>query len=334
MDPYGWYKSAVLTLRLGHSPMKQISEETNAGKLRQHVPIFVGSTFDDLKDYRHAVRDALSQLETIVRGMEYFGSKPGSPIEECLAAVRTCKVYIGIFGMRYGSIPEDYDKSMTHLEYDEAQRSSLPSLIYIMDEETQPILPKYVETGPGADALRSLKEFLRKRHVVSTFTSPEDLARRVLHDIPEVLRGIGTKVEGQLPDSTSTNSADLLRRFKLLPKLFRGRDVTIEFKMDEFRSLEADQCEALRLESGATIKDHTTLADGSWLYVYASGEIAEQVLDIPIGSHVRAIGTTVYGTTQEVEWGEGGSMLKTQEHSGVSVRRIIAVTPSENPGTD
>jgi hypothetical protein len=37
------------------------------------------------------------------------------------------------------------------LEYDEAQRANLPSLVYIIDEENQPLLPKYVETGPGAE---------------------------------------------------------------------------------------------------------------------------------------------------------------------------------------
>lgn len=118
------------------------------GQQKQYVPIFVGSTFEDLKDYRRAVRDALSQLETIVRGMEYFGSKPGSPIEECLNAVRSCKVYIGIFGMRYGSVPDGYDRSMTHLEYEEAQRQSLPSLVYLIDDQNQPVLPRFVETGP------------------------------------------------------------------------------------------------------------------------------------------------------------------------------------------
>ncbi len=112
-----------------------------------YVPVFVGSTFIDLKPYRSATEAALVQLETIVRGMEYFGSKPGTPVEECLRVVRSCKIYIGIFGMRYGSIPKGFDKSMTHLEYDEAQTAKLPSLIYIIDEENQPIIPKHIEFG-------------------------------------------------------------------------------------------------------------------------------------------------------------------------------------------
>jgi len=53
------------------------------GDIKQYIPIFVGSTFIDMKQYRRAVKDTLIQLEIIVKGMEYFGSKPGSPLEEC-----------------------------------------------------------------------------------------------------------------------------------------------------------------------------------------------------------------------------------------------------------
>src|SRR5271154_6790537 len=95
-------------------------------------PVFVGSTFLDLKLYREAVRQALHRLEAAVRGMEYFGSLPHTPKEECLRVVRSCRVYIGIFAMRYGSVDIASGKSLTHLEYEEAQRIHLPSLIYLI----------------------------------------------------------------------------------------------------------------------------------------------------------------------------------------------------------
>lgn len=165
---------------------------------RQHVPIFVGSTFMDLKSYREAVSTALHRLEAVVRGMEYFGSKPGSPVDECLAVVRSCNVYIGIFGMRYGSVPNGYDRSMTHLEYDEAQKHRLPSLIYMIDEQRQPILPIHVETGDGATKLRVLKDQLRQSHLVSFFTTEENLAGRLFADLPPVLAKTGTRLEGPI----------------------------------------------------------------------------------------------------------------------------------------
>ena len=40
---------------------------------RPNVPVFVSSTFTDMQAYRRKIRDALAQLETVVRGMEYFG---------------------------------------------------------------------------------------------------------------------------------------------------------------------------------------------------------------------------------------------------------------------
>jgi Domain of unknown function (DUF4062) len=84
---------------------------------RPNVPVFVSSTFTVMQVYRRKVQDALTQLEAIVRGMELFGSKPGSPVEECLTVVQSCQLYVGVFGMRYGSVPEGHDKSITHIEY-------------------------------------------------------------------------------------------------------------------------------------------------------------------------------------------------------------------------
>jgi len=158
------------------------------------VPVFVGSTFADLQPQRGAVREALHSLEAVVRGMEYFGSLPDAPKDECLRIVRSCRVYIGIFAMRYGSIDEATGKSLTHLEYEEAQRIGLPSLIYILDEERQPILPKHVETGDGATKLQSLKAHLRARHVVSLYTSAEDLAAKVMRDVPQLASRSGFEV--------------------------------------------------------------------------------------------------------------------------------------------
>ena len=95
--------------------------------------------------------------------MEYFGSKPGTPKEECLKSVQSCKAYIGIFAMRYGTIDEEIGKSLTHLEYEEASRLRLPILIYLIDEQNQPILPKHVETGESAKLLEALKIELKKK---------------------------------------------------------------------------------------------------------------------------------------------------------------------------
>jgi hypothetical protein len=52
-------------------------------------------------------------------------------------------------------------------------------------------------------------------------------------------------------------------------------------------------------------------------------------LAVPKGSKVRAEGTTVYGTTKEVEFTDDGSLTKTDTHKGLRIDRIVQVTPAE-----
>jgi hypothetical protein len=156
--------------------------------------VFIGSTFEDLQPHRAAVLEALHRLELAIVGMEYFGSQPQAPVDACLAAVARCHAYVGIFAMRYGTIDPVHGKSITQLEYEKAQRLGLPSLIYLLDEERQPVLPKYVDTGGSAEMLKDLKQRLKKCHVVSPFTTPDDLAKRIVLDVPSLAESAGAEV--------------------------------------------------------------------------------------------------------------------------------------------
>ena len=123
----------------------------------QNIPIFVGSTFLDLKEHREKVRDTLTRMETFVHGMEQFGARDESPVETCISEVKKCKLYVGIFAMRYGSIPDGFDKSMTELEYDEAQRLGLPSFIFLIDEQNGSVSPASIDYE-NYDKLLKFKE--------------------------------------------------------------------------------------------------------------------------------------------------------------------------------
>lgn len=204
--------------------------------MKAPASVFVSSTFVDLQAYRSAVRDALHRLEAVVKGMEYFGALPDTPKDECLRIVRSSRFYIGIFGMRYGSVDPESGKSLTQLEYEQAQKLSLPSLIYLLDEERQPVLPKYIDFGEAADKLRAFKGVLRGSHVVSFFTTPEDLALRVSQDLPALIERTGQQVNrGELARVTaSLPRIDWLTkaRFEFL-KQEAGEAVTAIFPSDD-----------------------------------------------------------------------------------------------------
>ena len=302
---------------------------------KQHIPIFVSSTFTDMVKYRKSVFDALRSLEPIVRGMEYLGASHNSPIEKCLKDVRSCNLYVGIFGMSYGSIPDGHEESMTHLEYNEAFQSEIPTLIYIIDEERQPLLAKHIETGPGAEKLIALKSILRKKHTCSLYTDPSDLGYKVKRDVPKALAEIGAKVEDfpGVPQSTA-NSSELIREFLVLPALLTGREIDFVFESDRFYSTSANSCEALELQVGATVHSHCyILCDGEekiLISIYASEEIARTAILIEKGSIVKATGKTVFGkvTTSEYD-GERGYMYRDiDEKTGIQITKIEEILPT------
>jgi hypothetical protein len=179
--------------------------------------IFVSSTFADLRLHRQLVREAIERLEYGSRSMEFFGALPDTPKEECLRLVRSANVYIGIFAMRYGFIDPQSGKSLTQLEYEEAQLARLPCLLYVIDEETHPVLPKHVDTGSSAERLRDLKGVLKKAHVVNFFSSPEDLAAKVTQDIVRLLGALTKQSTAQVLSQLAANA---IRRHPLTPPRF------------------------------------------------------------------------------------------------------------------
>jgi hypothetical protein len=97
---------------------------TSAGSQRT-IRIFVSSTFEDLKPYREAVFQALSRPDITVICMETLGAQPDTPLAAILPMVAQSNLYVGIFAMRYGTIPDGHDKSITHL-----RRAMLPVITY------------------------------------------------------------------------------------------------------------------------------------------------------------------------------------------------------------
>lgn len=296
------------------------------GTTRPNVPVFVSSTFTDMQVYRRKVQDALTQLEAVVRGMEQFGSRPGSPVEECLTVVQSCRLYVGVFGMRYGSVPDGHDKSMTHVEYDEAQRLRLPSLIYMLNEN-HPIPAKDVETGVGAEKLQGLKDQLKKRHTVSFFTTPEDLQARIMHDVPTQLGQMGVDAADGLAKAEEIGDRDVLKKFEILPKLFSGRQVTIEFVMGNLRSAFTEDCAALHLEHGATDACYATIDSGQTFYIYGEREIALALLSVPKGSTVKARANTAFGTCMTVMWADEGPIPETRAEPGLVITQVLTTEP-------
>ncbi len=137
--------------------------------------IYISSTYEDLKKEREAAYKAVHRLGHQTIAMEEYVACDERPVNKCLADVRKCAAYIGIFAWRYGFIPPGFDKSITHLEYQAAREAGIPCLIFLLDKKA-PWPVEKVSEGEDRDKINALRDNIQKEHTVSFFKNPAELS--------------------------------------------------------------------------------------------------------------------------------------------------------------
>lgn len=285
---------------------------------RMNVPIFVSSTYEDLKAYRDEVERSIIYMNQTIKGMEFFGSTPERPLDKCLQTVRECKLYIGIIGMRYGSVEEDSGKSFTELEYDEAVKNRIPVLIYILDEN-HPIASRFVDKGEGAEKLEAFKSRLKKAHVVSSFTTPADLGKKVIQDLMNELkkdRAIEDSLR-TLPSDTEGGDYEILRGFLRRPYKYYGQEIILDMLLtpNQTSSVKVALCKGLGLQVGdvSGIRATAKSPDGkesSSIQLYGEGEMADWIDSVREPRSARLKGRLSYCVLKEDTKHDDGVILK------------------------
>lgn len=155
---------------------------------------FISSVIDGYREYRQAAADGVSDVGAEPVWFERFGGRDGDPTAAYLSEVRSCDIYLGLLGDRYGRpLPSRY--SATHEEYREAERSGLRLSVWAqggIDRE-----------GPQQSFLEEIRQF----NVTGGYTTPEDLRR-----------GIATRL-------SAIAAEDLSPWCKLGNVIFRAREI-------------------------------------------------------------------------------------------------------------
>jgi hypothetical protein len=138
--------------------------------------IYISSTWEDLADFRAAVCASLRRLRHDVVSMEDYTARSGRPLDECLADVAACDVYVGLFAWRQGFVPAGQSKGIAQLELEEAERTGKTVLVFLLAED-QPWPPKLVDEDKRA--IVALRERLQRDYIVEWFRTPHDLANHV-----------------------------------------------------------------------------------------------------------------------------------------------------------
>jgi hypothetical protein len=180
--------------------------------------VFISST-QDLERHRENTRDAVLRSELHPVMMEYFAPNGAAlPLEECLTKVRESDVLVVLVAHRYGWVPPDQAgneyKSITWLECKEAVDCHKEVLAFLVDDnyqwpEDQKELFNLVTAARGDvlnqevvdkvqknyQGLIRFKGWLSGRGIRATFTTPEDLAVKVMQALADWRRRIGSKTK-------------------------------------------------------------------------------------------------------------------------------------------
>ena len=144
--------------------------------------VFLSSTPFDLAAHRKEIQETLNAA-----GIRPVLSFPDTPLAERLRQVRSAKVCVVVFGMMLGNIDPDSGKSLVQLEYEEAQLYSVPTLVFLMDEDEHWILPKHVDTGPAGLRLADLKAQMSMQQDIRFFESRADLTAKIANELSRLL---------------------------------------------------------------------------------------------------------------------------------------------------
>lgn len=148
--------------------------------------------------------------------MAEFAATDQPPARLCDERVRSCHVYVGIYGLRYGSpVREQPSKSYTELEFDVASEAGLPRLIFLLDRHaTQSGLPPeaLMDRHHGERQEAFLRRVQGSNLTMKRFSTPQDLQLHVYQALMELAGSAG-------PEPARQGSAASRPVPKLLPYL-------------------------------------------------------------------------------------------------------------------
>lgn len=158
--------------------------------------VFVSSTFQDLKDFRQAVRTTIRRLGAVDVAMENMGSTEERPKDECQRLIREeSGAFVGIYARRWGYTPPGDTQSITAYEYEVAGKIGLPRFIYLLDRKAKWSDADFDQGAPQIQ-LERFEAQLKECHCVSFFSGSDQLASMVAADLGNYFASQHSRVNG------------------------------------------------------------------------------------------------------------------------------------------
>jgi hypothetical protein len=143
--------------------------------MEKRYQVFVSSTYEDLKEERGEVMQALLALDCIPTGMELFPAADDDSWTLIQRFIAGCDYYVVIVGGRYGS-KASTGKSYTEMEYDFAVSAGLPVLAFLHKDPGMIASGKTELTEEARTALAEFRKKIETARHAKYWSSAKDLA--------------------------------------------------------------------------------------------------------------------------------------------------------------
>jgi len=216
--------------------------------------IYLSSTYDDLKDYRAAVFEALRKAGYEVLAMEDYVATDRRPVEKCLTDVAEADIYVGLFAFRYGYVPPAEHSnpdglSITELEFRHAERRRIPCLVFVMAEEAAALkfVDAYIDQENKGERINRLRQYLLTEKTASFFSSPYTLAidvqAAVTKQLEEIKKAYAPSIKEPEPseriiwdiEKNGSPYPGLMHFTRKYAPVFFGREVEVHEILDRMR---------------------------------------------------------------------------------------------------
>jgi len=160
------------------------------------------------QSYIAAVREAVRACGHEFVEMGEFPAADLPPADLCEGLVRSCDVFVGVLGTRYGSLVRDRPElSYTELEFQAATEAGLTRLMLLLDPESA---DSGIPVGKLQDPVFGARQEIFRRRV----TDGSDLTAQFFRSP----RGLQKQVEGALQNPAVTFRADLALLLKAVDR--------------------------------------------------------------------------------------------------------------------
>lgn len=146
--------------------------------MNKKYTVFLSSTYEDLREERNEVIQALLEMDCIPCSMEYFPSDDDEQFEFIKSVIDECDYYVLIIAGRYGSIGKE-GLSFTEMEYKYAESKNIPIVSFVHNAIGNISVDKSEKSGVGRKKLEAFRKYVSKGKMVKYWNGKDDLAGKV-----------------------------------------------------------------------------------------------------------------------------------------------------------